>query len=115
MHLNAFYDLQGHTYTDALIQPVHFKDEYRAFCSMVDRYVAVPGHKTVFIGDRGYCAYNNIVHVLEKDSISFSVQRTFIPKGWCRDLIFPVKSVLISRWMLPLYAAIQKAPRNYGI
>lgn len=25
MHLNAFYDLTTHTYTDALIQPVHCK------------------------------------------------------------------------------------------
>ena len=52
MHLNAFYDLHKHTYTDALTQPVHFKDEYKAFCSMVDRYEAAPGQKTVFTGDR---------------------------------------------------------------
>ena len=26
MHLNAFYDLTTHTYTDALIQPVHCKN-----------------------------------------------------------------------------------------
>lgn len=71
MHLNAFYDLQKHTYTDALIQPVHLKDEYSAFCSMVDRYEAVPGQKTVFIGDRGYCSYNNMAHVLEKKRAAF--------------------------------------------
>ncbi len=69
MHLNAFYDLQKHTYTDALIQPVHFKDEYKAFCLMADRYEAVPGQKTVFTGDRGYCSYNNMAHVLEKVSV----------------------------------------------
>ncbi|MFQ9703536.1 MAG: hypothetical protein ACLR0U_17755 [Enterocloster clostridioformis] len=37
MHLNAFYDLQKHTYSDALIQPIHQKDEFSAFCEMVDR------------------------------------------------------------------------------
>ena len=39
MHLNAFYDLTTHTYTDALIQPVHYKNEFGAFCDMVDRHV----------------------------------------------------------------------------
>lgn len=38
MHLNAFYDLQKHTYSDALIQPVHQKDKFGAFCEMVDRH-----------------------------------------------------------------------------
>ena len=84
MHLNAFYDLHKHTYTDALIQPVHFKDEYKAFCSMVDRYEAVPRQKTVFT--------------------------------WNRDLLSLMKGVLISRWMLPLCAAIQKNfPKLQGI
>lgn len=66
MHLNAFYDLQKHTYTDALIQPVHYKDEFRAFCDMVDRHNVLPDTKDVFIGDRGYCSYNNMAHVMEK-------------------------------------------------
>lgn len=66
MHLNAFYDLQKHTYSDALIQPVHQKDEFRAFCDMVDRHDTLPGTRDVFIGDRGYCSYNNMAHVLEK-------------------------------------------------
>lgn len=66
MHLNALYDLTSHTYTDARIQPVHNKDEFRAFCSMVDAHGLIPGIKNVFIGDRGYCSYNNMAHVLEK-------------------------------------------------
>ena len=66
MHLNAFYDLQGHTYSDALIQPVHRKDEFKAFCDMVDRHHTQSGTRDVFIGDRGYCSYNNMAHVLEK-------------------------------------------------
>lgn len=38
IHINAFYDLNTHTYTDALLQPVHHKDEFRAFCTIVDRH-----------------------------------------------------------------------------
>ncbi len=90
MHLNAFYDLQKHTYTDALIQPVHLKDEYSAFCSMVDRYEAVPGQKTVFIGDRGYCSYNNMAHVLEKKGRHFLFRTKDIhSKGLVRGFTFP--------------------------
>lgn len=65
MHLNAFYDLTTHTYTDALIQPVHCKNEFGAFCDMVDRHEILEGRKNVYIGDRGYCSYNNMAHVME--------------------------------------------------
>ena len=65
-HLNALYDLDTHTYKDALIQPVHCKDEFRAFCTMVDRLETPDGISDIFIADRGYCSYNNMAHVLEK-------------------------------------------------
>lgn len=66
MHLNAFYDLETNTYTDAVIQPVHHKDEFQAFCDMVDRYEPTSGRTGVFVGDRGYCSYNNMAHVINK-------------------------------------------------
>ena len=65
MHLNALYDLQRHTYADAILQPVHDKDEFRAFCDMVDRQESLPGTKNIYIGDRGYCSYNNMAHVIQ--------------------------------------------------
>ena len=37
IHINAFYDLEQRTYTDALLQSAHDKDEYFAFCQLVDR------------------------------------------------------------------------------
>lgn len=67
LHLNALYDLDSHTYQDALIQPVHLKDEFRAFCTMVDRLETPDGVSDIFIADRGYCSYNNMAHVLEKN------------------------------------------------
>lgn len=66
LHLNALYDLDAHTYQDALIQPVHSKDEFKAFCTMVDRLGTPEGTHDIFIADRGYCSYNNMAHVLEK-------------------------------------------------
>ena len=66
MHINAFYDLNRHIYTNALIQPAHQKDEFSAFCKLVDSHRSVSDTKIVFMGDRGYCSYNNMAHVIEK-------------------------------------------------
>lgn len=32
IHINAFYNLDTNTYSDILLQPVHYKDEFAAFC-----------------------------------------------------------------------------------
>ena len=66
LHLNTLYDLDAHTYEDAVIQPIHSKDEFKAFCTMVDRLEIAGGISYIFIADRGYCSYNNMAHVLEK-------------------------------------------------
>ena len=89
MHLNAFYDLQKHTYSDALIQPVHQKDEFRAFCDMVDRHDTRPGTRDVFIGDRGYCSYNNMAHVLEKGQYFLFRTKDIHSKGLVGNFDFP--------------------------
>lgn len=91
MHLNAFYDLQKHTYSDAFIQAVHQKDEFAAFCKMVDRYDVSADTKTVFIGDRGYCSYNNMAHVLEKDQYFLFRTKDIHSKGIVRNFDFPEK------------------------
>jgi hypothetical protein len=89
MHLNAFYDLDRHTYTDALIQPVHNKDEFRAFCDIVDRHEILPDTKNIFIGDRGYCSYNNMAHVLEKEQYFLFRTKDIHSKGLVGGFDFP--------------------------
>lgn len=89
MHLNAFYDLQKHTYSDAIIQPVHQKDEFAAFCTMVDRHLLPSGVKNVFIGDRGYCSYNNMAHVLEKGQYFLFRTKDIHSKGLVGNFDFP--------------------------
>lgn len=49
MHLNAFYDLTTHTYTNALIQPVHCKNEFGAFCDMVDRHEVLEERTSILV------------------------------------------------------------------
>ena len=58
-----YTDLLSHTYTAAVVQKCHTKDEHRAFCDMVDR---AEGKPTVFIADRGYESFNDMAHVQEK-------------------------------------------------
>lgn len=89
MHLNAFYDLQSHTYTDAVIQSVHYKDEFRAFCDMVDRYGSHFDRKTVFVGDRGYCSYNNMAHVINKGEFFLFRTKDIHSKGLVRNFDYP--------------------------
>lgn len=60
------YDLLDRFYTDIVIQPARKENENKAFFDMVDRYASK--EKTIFIVDRGYESYNNIAHVLEKNS-----------------------------------------------
>ncbi len=89
MHVNAFYDLRKHIYSDALIQPVHQKDEFRAFCDMVDRHDTQPATRDVFIGDRGYCSYNNMAHVVEKGQYFLFRTKDIHSKGLVGNFDFP--------------------------
>lgn len=89
IHINAFYDLNRHTYTDALLQPVHQKNEFRAFCEMVDRHPVSDRTKNVYIGDRGYCSYNNMAHVLEKQQYFLFRTKDIHSKGLVAGFDFP--------------------------
>lgn len=89
IHLNAFYDLDRRTYTDALTQPVHRKDEFRAFRDIVDRHGTLPGTKNVYIGDRGYCSYNNMAHVKEKGQYFLFRTKDIHSKGLVGGFDFP--------------------------
>lgn len=62
-HLNAFYDLINHIYSDAVIQPSHSHNEHLAFTTMVDRNTS--NLPTIYIADRGFEAYNNLAHIQE--------------------------------------------------
>lgn len=89
IHINAFYDLDRHTYTDAILQPVHEKDEFRAFCDIVDRHPVLPESKNVYIGDRGYCSYNNMAHVIEQGQYFLFRTKDIHSKGLVRNFDFP--------------------------
>ncbi len=89
MHINAFQDIQKHIYTDILIQPVHQKDEFKAFCTMVDRHPVFPDTKNVYIGDRGYCSYNNMAHVINSGQFFLFRTKDIHSKGLVGKFDFP--------------------------
>ena len=65
-YINAFYPILDRRFTDLVIQPGRKRNEYRAFCQMVDAAGAAgDGPASIYLGDRGYASYNNFAHVIE--------------------------------------------------
>lgn len=93
MHINAFQDIRKHIYTDILIQPVHEKDEFKAFCSIVDRHPVLPETKNVYIGDRGYCSYNNMAHVVASGQYFLFRTKDIHSKGLVGKFDYPESDV----------------------
>lgn len=91
LHLNTFYDIDRHMYTDALLQPAHSKNEFGAFCTMVDRISVLTDLKDIYIGDRGYCSYNNIAHVMEKGQFFLFRSKDVLSKGILQNLGLPTQ------------------------
>ena len=89
VHLNAFYDLQKHTYSDALIQPVHQKMNLLPSALWWIPIWVSPDTKDVFIGDRGFCSYNNMDHVLERGPYFLFRSKDIHSKGLVRNFDLP--------------------------
>lgn len=64
VHINAFYSILDRRFTNLVVQPGRKRNEYAAFCEMVD---AAPESSppTVYFADMGYASYNNFAHVIE--------------------------------------------------
>ena len=89
IHLNALFDLSSHSYMDAILQPVRHKDEFRAFCDMVDRQDVPDDTAWVYIGDRGYCSYNDMAHVQEKHQFFLFRSKDVPVRGMAQHLPVP--------------------------
>ncbi len=64
IHITALYDLCNKIYTDAEIQVIKEKNEYKALTNMIDRSnITGP---VILTGDRGFASYNNIAHLEAK-------------------------------------------------
>lgn len=65
IHVNAFYSILDRRFTDLSVQPGRKRNEYRAFCDMVDAADRTDP-STVYFCDMGYASYNCFSHVIEK-------------------------------------------------
>ena len=64
IHINAFYSILDRRFTNLLVQPGRKRNEYAAFCGMVDA-AGSGGAPTIYFADMGYASYNNFAHVIE--------------------------------------------------
>lgn len=63
IHINAFYSILDKKFIDLAIQPARRRNEYSAFCQMVD--LAGTEGCNIYICDRGFASYNDFAHVIE--------------------------------------------------
>lgn len=66
IHVNAFYSIPDRRFTDLIIQPGRKRNEYSAFCGLVDA-ADDNDPKTIYFCDMGYASYINFAHVIEKN------------------------------------------------
>lgn len=64
IHMNFFFSMLDRRFTDVLIQPARRRNEYDAFCKMVDS-AGRPQNPAIYFADMGYASYNNFAHVIE--------------------------------------------------
>lgn len=89
IHINAFFSILDRRFSDLVVQPARKRNEYSAFCEMVDR--ADPTDPvSIYLCDRGYASYNNFAHIIEKGQL-FVIRCT--DKKTEGILGFPLKDV----------------------
>lgn len=66
IHINAFFSILDRRFTNLVIQPGRMRNEYAAFCKMVDAAGSF-GPPTIYFADMGYASYNNFAHVIENN------------------------------------------------
>lgn len=64
IHINACYSILDRRFTNLVVQPARKRNEYAAFCGMVDA-AGSDGPPTIYFADMGYASYNNFAHVIE--------------------------------------------------
>ncbi len=64
VHINAFYSILDRRFINLVVQPGRKRNEYAAFCEMVDA-AGSDEPPTVYFADMGYASYNNFAHVIE--------------------------------------------------
>lgn len=64
VYINAFYSILDRRFTNLVVQPGRKRNEYAAFCEMVDASKS-DGPPAIYFADMGFTSYNNFAHVIE--------------------------------------------------
>ena len=72
LHINTLYDLENHTYVDAIIQGKPKTNEVDAICQMLRRNRFK--NKTILMADRGYECFNLLELCNRTDNIDFLIR-----------------------------------------
>ena len=86
LHLDALYDLLGHTYVDAEVSGKRNLNENGVLCKMVDRSSV---SKALIVADRGYESYNLLAHIQEKGWKYLIRIKDIHSSGIAAGLVFP--------------------------
>lgn len=90
VHATALYDLDTDFYTDCVIQPIRKKDEFGAFSTIVDRHpLPADDASIVFLGDRGFCSYNTMAHVIDRGQYFLFRAKDVTSKGILHNIDLP--------------------------
>jgi len=65
LHTVSLYEISSKRYLDLEVQPGRLKNEFQAFCNLMDRY-SYDGNP-IFIADRGFASYNVFAHAIENN------------------------------------------------
>ena len=69
IHLIPLFDILSKRFMDCVVQPVRKKNEFRALCTLIDRYRTAPGIIPIYIADRGFHSLNVFAHAVEQHSL----------------------------------------------
>lgn len=76
---------------DCVVQPVRKKNEFRALCTLIDRYRNAPGIIPIYIADRGFHSLNVFAHAIEHHSL-FMVRAADIKMQRLLGIDLPVQN-----------------------
>lgn len=97
IHINAFFDLDAHIYTDAILQPVHEKMNLAHSATSWTGTGLSPAGRMSTLPTEATAPTTTWHMWWNRNSISFSAQRISIPKAWSEISISRKRKPLI--WM----------------
>lgn len=87
LHAIPLYDILSKCYLDVELQPIRKKNEFRAFCTLMDRFDYTVETKPIFIADRGFCSYNVFAHAIENQAyFLIRAKDTYVSKLCDKDI-----------------------------